>query len=118
MVRIICSLFVSGGLRFRSFRRIGSIYLFLNSVCSVSTPAASWVTNGPAYKTIMVVASSPQHANVVYAGAFGWGVFKSTDGGSSWANYQTGMINTYVRSLFVVSDSIVYAGTNDGVFKS
>src|SRR6266705_1926693 len=103
---------------FRSGRQFGIIFWLLFNLCTVSALGGSWMTNGPSYKTIMAVAISPQHANVVYAGAFGWGVFKSTDGGTSWTNYQTGMINTYVRSLLVLSDTVVYAGTNDGVFKS
>ena len=28
------------------------------------------------------------------------------------------MINSYVRSLLVLSDSIVYAGTNSGIYKT
>lgn len=79
---------------------------------------AGWSTNGPYHKNVKVTSVSPQHSNIVYAGAFGWGVFKSTDGGSSWYDYQNGMTNTYVRSLLAFSDTVVMAGTNDGVYKT
>src|SRR5437867_10812500 len=98
--------------------RIGMLCALLFCAGAGSARGSSWTSHGPNTKTIMVVATSPQHANIVYAGAFGWGVFKSTDGGSSWTNYQNGFINTYLRSLLVLSDTVVYAGTNDGVFKT
>src|SRR5260221_6928736 len=78
----------------------------------------SWVSNGPYYKTIKAVSISPQHPNVVFAGALGSGVFKSTDGGLSWANFKSGMTSTSVRSLLSLSDTVVFAGTNDGVYKT
>jgi photosystem II stability/assembly factor-like uncharacterized protein len=84
----------------------------------VLTRAASWTTHGPASKVIKAVAISPQDTSVIFAGAFGWGVFRSTDGGASWTNSRVGMINSYVRSLAALSSSVVFCGTNDGVYKS
>ncbi len=94
----------------------------LASILMAAVPAANavggWIGTGPQFKTIKAVAISPQHSNVMYSGAFGWGVFRSTDAGATWTNSKTGMINTYVRSLLVLSDSVMYAGTNGGVYKS
>jgi photosystem II stability/assembly factor-like uncharacterized protein len=82
------------------------------------TSAQSWVGGGPSFKKIKAVSQSPANPNLIYAGAFGWGVFKSTDGGASWINLKLGLSNTHVRSILAISDNIVFAGTNDGVFKS
>ncbi len=78
----------------------------------------SWVGNGPYSKNIRAIEQSPSNPSILYAGAFGWGVFKSIDAGTSWVNQKTGMTNTYVRSLLALSDLVVFAGTNDGVFKT
>jgi photosystem II stability/assembly factor-like uncharacterized protein len=78
----------------------------------------SWVSNGPYYKVINAITHSPIHPDILYSGAFGSGVFKTTDGGASWKNQDNGMTNKYVRSILAVSDDTVYVGTNDGIFKT
>ncbi|MBI5476049.1 MAG: hypothetical protein HY964_04855 [Ignavibacteriales bacterium] len=78
----------------------------------------TWIGNGPFSKNIKAIAHSPSNQNILYAGAFGWGVFKSIDGGITWLNYKTGLTNTHVRSILVLSDTVVFAGTNDGVYKT
>lgn len=80
--------------------------------------AQPWTGNGPYYKNIKSIAQSSVNPSLLFAGAFGWGVFKSSDGGITWVNQKTGMSNTYVRSLIALSDQVVFAGTNDGVFKT
>jgi hypothetical protein len=55
----------------------------------------------------------------VWAGTAASGVFKSSDGGASWAAFNTGMGNQTVLSLALGSDGqTVFAGTYSGVFKS
>ncbi|MBI3193542.1 MAG: T9SS type A sorting domain-containing protein [Ignavibacteriae bacterium] len=85
---------------------------------SFSLHSQSWTGSGPTHKNIRAVVQSPVNGNILFAAAFGSGVYKSTDGGASWINRSQGIINTYARSIFATSDSIVYVGTNDGVFKS
>ena len=80
--------------------------------------AGAWTGVGPQTKVIHDVVVAPDNALVRYAGAFGWGVYKSADGGASWTNVSTGMTNTYVRALLAVSALEVFAGTNDGVFRT
>ncbi len=48
----------------------------------------------------------------------GYGVFRSTDNGDSWAQINTGLTNTYVSSLAFNLDGYVFAGTDAGVFRS
>lgn len=64
------------------------------------------------------IAAHPSDANIVYAGAAG-GVFKSLDGGNSWASQ--GMDGLLVESLALdpANSSTAYAGAqNAGVFKT
>lgn len=84
----------------------------------VPTSASSWTTHGPNFKVVKVVVISPQDTSVIFAGAFGSGVYRSTDGGVTWTNSRVGLINAYVRSLAALSSSVVFCGTNDGVYKS
>ena len=52
----------------------------------------------------------------------GWGVFKSTDGGMTWANKQNGIPgfkNTWSLDIDPTDEKIIYAATNDsGIIKS
>jgi photosystem II stability/assembly factor-like uncharacterized protein len=60
--------------------------------------------------------------NVVYAGLEGGGVFRSTNGGATWSAFNSGFPNpliTNVRALLTSSTgTTVYAGTDDGIYKS
>ncbi|MGE5496650.1 MAG: hypothetical protein ACM3Q2_01150, partial [Syntrophothermus sp.] len=58
--------------------------------------------------------------NVVYAATYGFGVFKSTDSGTTWKQYNTGLgyYGSYVVT-FLVSGDTLFAGTDgDGVYYS
>ncbi len=95
------------------------VLILIIFICQFTLATAqTWMGNGPNYKNIKTITQSPTNPNLLYAGAFGWGVFKSIDGGASWINVKTGMTNTHVRSIVAISDNIVFAGTNDGVFKT
>lgn len=87
-------------------------------LAAAGTAAGTWTSHGPNFKVIKAVEFSPQDTSVVYAGAFGSGVFKSTDAGTTWTNVSAGLINAYVRSLKALSNTVVFCGTNDGVFKT
>jgi photosystem II stability/assembly factor-like uncharacterized protein len=72
------------------------------------------------------LAIDPTDADVVYLGT-GWGpfhgngVYKSTDGGETWAPANRGMIDYSITALAVnpADPQVVYAGGNDGdLFKS
>ena len=101
--------------------RLRALVLF-SLVCLVAVApllaGTNWTTTGPFTKVIKAVTFSPGDTSVVFAGTFGWGVFKSTDGGAGWVSRKSGLTNTYVRSLLALSSMTVFCGTNDGVFKS
>lgn len=99
--------------------KLFAIIILLSQILSLTTSQGqTWTGNGPYYKNIKAVTHSPDNQNILYAGAFGWGIFKSNDGGITWINYRTGLTNAYVRSILSLSDTVVFAGTNDGVYKT
>ena len=76
---------------------------------------ASW-TVLPLWMPVSSLVVDPG-SQTLYAGAPEWfpqGVFKSTDGGDTWSDTE---LRQDVTSL-AVSQSVVYAGTSSGVFKS
>jgi hypothetical protein len=84
---------------------------------------ASWsIADGFTGMASRGVAFDPTDSRRVYAGALvGSMLFKSVDGGATWARRRFGTPAVYVISVAVdpLSPNIVYAGTNnEGLFKS
>ncbi|HEY3026241.1 MAG TPA: hypothetical protein VGJ55_08845, partial [Pyrinomonadaceae bacterium] len=74
----------------------------------------NWATVG----TLIV---DPINPNIAYAGTAGGGVFKTTNRGASWAQFNTGLGNTIVYGLAIDSSNgnNIYAGTDgSGAFRS
>jgi len=56
--------------------------------------------------------------NVVYAAAWGFGVYASTDGGSTWTNVNGNLLNVAANSLTINSNAEVFVATlGTGVYK-
>ncbi|WP_298009404.1 MULTISPECIES: hypothetical protein [Anaerolinea] len=84
-----------------------------------SEPPPQWV--GPYGGSVVALETDPRSPNIVYAGTFGAGVYKSTDGGVHWFPARDGLTNLMINSLAVdaLHPSTLYAGTyRSGVFKS
>lgn len=65
------------------------------------------------------LAADDASSNIVYAGAWGNGVFRSLDGGESWQSVWTSDKNPHINALYVSPlDHTVYAATEHGLFKS
>ena len=90
-----------------------------------------WSSVGPTGGNVFALAIDPHAPTTIYAGtghgafkfnsAGGGGVFKTTNGGASWAVAGSGLPGDAVLSLAIdpVTTSNVYAGTrNHGVFRS
>ena len=75
----------------------------------------SRLTNTDVYS----LAIDPKNTQTIYAGTYGGGVFKSTNGGSNWSKINSGLTNTTVWSLAIdpTNTQIIYAGTDGGVFR-
>jgi len=85
----------------------------------ISYNPSGWI--GPYGGTIVAVVVDPTNPQVVYAGSFGSGVFKSLDGGLSWFPVNQSLANLYINSLAIDPQhpSIIYAGTyRNQVYKS
>ena len=78
-------------------------------------------TNGPYGGTITALHATPE--GTLFAGAAEGGIFRSTDGGDTWAPASEGLPvsqeNTLPSTLVLTQDAnTLYAGTNDGLFYS
>ena len=62
----------------------------------------------------------PHDDNVVYAATYSYGVYRTTDGGSTWEPMNAGLTTLRMRSLVIDPNDpqVLYAGTRSGVFKS
>ena len=57
--------------------------------------------------------------DVLYAGSFGFGLFRSGDRGATWAKSGDGVGDQFILSLATGKDGTIYAGTfREGVFRS
>jgi ligand-binding sensor domain-containing protein len=81
-----------------------------------AVPAANWssLNSGLNAQTVLAVAADPVIPGTVYAGTPA-GVFKSTDGGTTWAAANTGLTNLVVSSFAFDSKHNIYAGTGSGI---
>jgi photosystem II stability/assembly factor-like uncharacterized protein len=80
-----------------------------------------WSSSGLEGKTIYCLAIDPLTPATLYAGVYGEGLFKTTDGGQSWRPADTGLTSVVIQSLVIDPNTptTLYAGTgNSGVFKS
>lgn len=57
--------------------------------------------------------------NLVYAGSFGHGIFRSEDRGATWTKSGQGVTDPFILCMTTTQDGTVYAGTfRGGVFRS
>jgi photosystem II stability/assembly factor-like uncharacterized protein len=87
----------------------------------VINQAANLKSIGPFGGSVTALAIDPLNRNIIFAGTYGGGVYKSTDYGNSWTHVSSGLSNSYVLSLVIDprNPDIVYAGTSQsGVFKT
>lgn len=58
---------------------------------AVESKSQTWTNNGPYGGYIVTILTDPADTNIVYAGAFGGGAFKSVDGGNIWESISNGL---------------------------
>ena len=80
------------------------------------------MTTGLTTTDTHALAVDPSTPATLYAGTFGGGVFKSLNGGGSWAPANAGLtgLSAYINALAIdpATPATVYAGTDAGVFKT
>ena len=67
---------------------------------------------------VLCLAVDPAHSTTLYAGTYGNGLYRSTDGGSSWSSIGAGMRSASVTALAFESSTIVAATLGAGVYQS
>lgn len=95
------------------------LILFCPSLAGVASAGVNtWTTNGPERGDIRALAIDPTNPATLYAGTLGGGVFKSSNGGTSWSAINNGLDTSFVVSALVIdptTPATVYAGTGNGL---
>jgi len=96
-------------------------HIDLNNISLSNSPEAlSWTQLGPGNigGRIRAIAVHPTDPNIVYIGAVAGGVWKSTNGGTSWSVLNDFMGNLAVCALVIDpnNSNTIYAGTGEGFF--
>ncbi|HVT59160.1 MAG TPA: hypothetical protein VHR45_12250 [Thermoanaerobaculia bacterium] len=80
----------------------------------------AWQAIGPSGGVVLGLAVDPASPATVYAAAGGGGLFRTVDGGRSWAHSDLGLSSLYVFRVAVdpAVTTTVYAATLHGFFKS
>lgn len=110
---------------------IFTLLISLNSLILIISPSLShcqtgineWISiaNDDLYTgMIRAIAIHPRNSLIIYIGLKGGGIYKSEDGGLSWAAKNTNLTNKNVLTIEIDSTdtNILYAGTENGAFKS
>ncbi|MBI4464983.1 MAG: hypothetical protein HY647_09790 [Acidobacteria bacterium] len=91
------------------------------TIATANFPRSIQAGGGPVGGFITSMAIDPANSATVYAGTDGGGIFKSTDGGQSWAAANSGLTDSDVNVVAIAPSSpgTLYTGTaGSGVFKS
>ena len=90
----------------------------------------TWTTNTDSLATLGVssIAIDPQYPDTLYLGtgdrdandSYGRGIFKSTDGGQTWIQFNSGMGNVTVGKLIIDPNNtqILIAATSSGIYRT
>src|SRR6266536_68172 len=67
---------------------------------------------------VLGFAVDPAHPATLYAGTYGNGLYRSTDGGSNWSSVNTGMRTAYVTALAFEPLTLLAATLGGGAYQS
>ena len=83
-------------------------------------PTGQWTSAGPDGGPVTALAIAPSDPRVVYAGTWGGGVFKSSDGARSWVRASEGLIDRQVSTLAVDprDPNAVLVGLTSGLYRT
>ncbi len=104
----------------------GTIYAGLNPsseyparVYKTEDGGATWQPSfsGIPPQTRVLVAVDPANTSTVFAGTWGYGVYRSVDGGSHWEAFNDGLENLFVKSLRFDFRGRLHVGTEGGLFQ-
>ena len=91
---------------------ISLFLLFSLPICAQIT----WQKKHSPVENIQTIAVSG--SNITYAGTTSYGIFKSTDEGTSWNNISLGLPDSLIRMVEVATDEKVFVGTgSNGIYQ-
>jgi hypothetical protein len=97
--------------------------LFLSALLFVAAgalAASPWSPVGPPGGAVYGLSIDPKDANILYAGTFGGGVWKSKDGGANWTRLTGVPVDETVNAVAVspTDSRIVLAASSYGLYRS
>ncbi len=97
-----------------------AVAIVLSAAGVVDAGPGIWTSGGPYGGLVSALVVDPAAPATVYAATDYVGVFKSTDGGATWAPASTGLAYLYVNALAIdpSTSTTLYAAGGHGVFKS
>ncbi len=100
---------------------IGTIFTvcLLLSLSPAWATTSQWTPHGPYGGAISSLVTN-KLTTALYAATSSSGIFKSTDGGTTWGVINAGLTNPVIQALAMdpTNPAIIYAGASDGLFKS
>jgi photosystem II stability/assembly factor-like uncharacterized protein len=91
----------------------------LSSAASLPAAGPAWTPIGPQGGPADSLAIDPSDPKVIYAGAYGGGAWKSTDGGATWKRLEGVPVQQSVDAVAALPRGVVLAGTYDaGIWRS
>jgi len=99
-----------------------TLYAGMNGagVYKSTNSGATWTaaTTQPADTRIKAMVIKKSDTKILYAGTYGGGVYKSGDSGGTWTACASNPGNLNIMSLSIDDGGTIYAGTEDGIYKS
>ncbi len=91
-------------------------------VTAVGTPiyalSGAWIKSSLPATDVRALARDPHNSQVILAGSWGHGVYRTQDGGHNWQPLNAGLPNFNVLALAISVDGTAYAGTyGSGVYR-
>jgi ligand-binding sensor domain-containing protein len=98
----------------RSLAAAVVVFLFLSPIPSAYGQPSPFDQQAASIQALTAVGS-----DVLYAGSFGFGLFRSDDRGATWMKSGEGVSDPFILSLATAKNGTIYAGTfREGVFRS
>jgi len=97
-----------------------NIYAGTDSLIYISNDyGKTWYSSGKINKNVDFISAIIKYQDKIFIGTYNYGVYLSTDNGSSWQEFNNGLygLGGYSISDFIIRDENLYAGTyGAGVF--
>lgn len=89
-------------------------FLFLQHIVVL----AQWTQIGSGMSQVWDIVIDPTNEQIMYAGSNTTGMWKTTNGGTSWVQINGGLSSTVVQAVAIsrTSPDILFCGTNAGIF--